>query len=130
MDAHLELIRRMPSAQPGLAVTIDQWPKPVRLSSDDRDHQRQPECAGASEGTRRAADTEPNRQRVLERARVDSLPGECRAVLARPVNMHVLANVQKQIELLGEERIVVLELQTEERKCFDEGAAPGNDLRS
>src|SRR5260221_11329009 len=38
MDAHLELIRRMPSAQPGLAVTIDQWPKPGRLTSDDRDH--------------------------------------------------------------------------------------------
>src|SRR5260221_3728180 len=38
MDAHLELIRRTASAQPGLAVTIDQWPKPVRLASDDRDH--------------------------------------------------------------------------------------------
>jgi hypothetical protein len=102
MDAHLELIRRMLSAQTGLAVTIDQRPKPV-LASDDRDHQRQPECAGASEGTRRAADTEPNRQRVLERARVNSLPGECRAVLARPVNMNVRANLQKQVELLGEE---------------------------
>ena len=103
MDAHLELIRRMLSAQTGLAVTIDQRPKPVRLASDDRDHQRQPECAGASEGTRRAADTEPNRQRVRERARVNSLPGECRAVLARPVNMNVRANLQKQVELLGEE---------------------------
>src|ERR1700730_7031784 len=103
MDAHLELIRGMASAQTGQVVTIDQRPKPVRLASDDRDHQRQLECAGASEGTRRATDTEPNRQRVLERARVDSLPGECHAVLARPVNMHVLANVEKQVELLGEE---------------------------
>jgi DNA-binding NarL/FixJ family response regulator len=44
-------------------------------------------------------------------------------VLARPMDMRVLANVQKEIELLGEERIVVLELQTKERECFDEGAA-------
>ena len=98
------------------------------LAADDRDHQRQSECAGASEGAGRAADTEPNRQRVLERARVNSLPGECCAVLARPVNMRVPADVQKQIEFLGEERIVVLELQAEERKCFDERAAPGDDL--
>src|SRR6476619_8270813 len=122
MDADLELIWRMAGAQTGLAVTVDQRPEPMRLAADDRDHQRQSECAGASKRAGRAADTEPNRQRVLERARVNSLPGECSAVLARPVNMRVLADAQKQIELLGEERIVVLELQAEERKCFDERA--------
>src|SRR3954471_9608469 len=120
MDAHLELIRRKPGAQASLAITVDQRPKPVRLTADDRDHQRQPERAGANEGAGRAADPEPNRQRVLQRSRVDSLPGERRAVLARPANMRVLANFQKQIELLGEEQIVVLELQAEERKRFDE----------
>src|SRR6266404_2575636 len=129
MDAHLKLIERMAGAQTGLAVTIDQRTEPMRLAADDRDHQRQTERAGANEGARRAADTEPNRQRILERARVNPLPGEGCAVLARPVNMRVLANVQKQIELLSKERIVVLELETEERKCFDEGAAPGDDLR-
>ena len=120
----------MSSAQTSLAVAVDQWPKAVRLAADDRDHQRQSERAGANKGAGCAADTEPNRQRVLQRARINSLPGERRSVLARPVNMRVLADVQKQIELLGEERIVVLELQAEERKCFDERAAPGNDLRS
>jgi hypothetical protein len=34
--------------------------------------------------------------------------------------MRVLADVQKQIELLGKERIVVFELQAEEWECFDE----------
>jgi len=53
-------------------------------------------------------------------ARINSLPGEWRAVFARPVNVRVLADVQKQIELLGKERIVVLELEPEERKRFDE----------
>src|SRR5207237_9466037 len=75
-----------------------------------------------------ASATEPNLQRVLQRPRVNSLPGECRAVFAGPVNVRVLTDVQKQIELLGKERIVVLELQPKERECFDERAAPGDDL--
>src|SRR5438105_3432880 len=129
MDAHLELIRRMSSAQTRLAVAVDQWPEPVRLAADDRHHQRQSERAGTNEGAGGAADTEPNRQRVLERARVNSLPGEWRAMLPRPMNMRVFANVQKEIEFLGKERVVVLELQAEERKRFDERATTGDDLR-
>src|SRR5436190_3327181 len=116
MDAHLERIRRMAGAQTGLAVTIDQRPEPVRLAADDCDHQRQPERAGANKGAWSAADTQPNRQRVLQWARVHSLPSEGRAVPARPVDMRIVADVQKQIELLSEKRIVVLELQAEERK--------------
>src|SRR6267143_1312424 len=128
MDAHLELIWRMAGVQTSLAVAVDQWPKAVRFAADDRDHQRQPERASANKRGRCASDTEPNRQRVLQWARVNSLSGECRTVLARPVNVRVLADVQKQIEFFGEERIVVLELQAEERKCFDERAAPGDDF--
>src|SRR5439155_17455069 len=84
MNANLELIRRMAGAQTSLAVTVDQWPKSVRFPTDNRDHQRQPEHAGANKRARRASDTEPNRQRVLQRARINSLPGEWRAVFARP----------------------------------------------
>ena len=51
---------------------------------------------------------------------INSLSGEWRAVFARPVNVRVLADVQKQIEFLGKERIVVLELQPEQGKRFDE----------
>src|SRR5438045_2487753 len=120
MDAHLELLWRMAGAQTGLAVTINQRPEPVWLAADDRDHQRQAERAGANKGAWSAADTEPNRQRVLQRARVHSLPSEGRAVPARPVDMRVSADVEKQIELLSEKRIVVLELQPEERERFDE----------
>src|SRR5256885_16588261 len=116
MDTHLELIPRMFSAQTSLAVTVDQWPKTVRFPTDDGDHQRQPERAGANKRARRASDTEPNRECVLQWPRVNSLPGECRAVLARPVNVCVLADLQKQIEFFGKERIVVLEFQPEERK--------------
>src|SRR6266404_5887233 len=119
----------MAGAATDCPVTLDQGPKTVRLTADDRDHQRQPEFASANKGVRCASDPEPNRQRILEWARVNSLPGECGAVFARPVDMRVLANLQEQIELLAEERIVILELQAKERERFDERAAPGDYLR-
>src|SRR5258708_1772985 len=106
MDAHLELIRRVSGAETRFAIAVDQRPKTVRLASDDRDHQRQPEHPGANKGARRASNTEPNRQRVLQWSRVDSLSGQCRAVFARPLYVRVLPDLQKQIKLLGKERIV------------------------
>src|SRR6266446_722572 len=120
MDADLKLIRRMTGAATGFTVTIDQRPKAMRFAANDRDHQWQPEHPGANERARCASDAEPNRERVLQRAGINSLTGKCRAVFARPVNVRVLADVQKQIEFLGKERIVVLEFEAEERKCFDE----------
>jgi len=119
----------MAGAQTSPAVAIDQRPEAVWFAADNRDHQRQPERAGANERAGRAADTKPNRQRVLKRPRVNSLSGEWSAVLARPMDMRVLADVQKEIELLGKERIVVIEVEPEERKRFDERAALSNDLR-
>src|ERR1700736_1877642 len=119
MNANLELIWRVSRAQPSFTVAIDQWPKAVRFSADDRNHYSEPEHAGPTTRARRASDTEPNRQRVLQRPRINSLSGEWRAVFARPVNVRVLADVQKQIEFLGKERIVVLEFEPEEGKGFD-----------
>src|SRR5207248_10392373 len=110
MNAHLELVGRMAGAQTGPAVAVDQRPKTVRLAADDRDHQRQPESAGANERAGRAADTEPNRQRILERPRVYSLPGKRGAMPAWPVDMRILPNVQKQLELLIKKLIVVIEV--------------------
>src|SRR5947208_14496085 len=42
--------------------------------------------------------------------------------------MRVSANLQEQIELLGKKRIVVIELEPEEWKCFDERPASGHDF--
>src|SRR5712664_394641 len=98
MNANLELIWRVSRAQSRFTVAIDQWPKTVRFPADDGDHQWEPEHAGANKRARRASDAEPNRQRVLQRARINSLPGECGAVFARPANVRVLADLQKQIE--------------------------------
>src|SRR6266850_8483197 len=101
MNADLELLWRMAGARTSPVVAIDQRPEAVRLAADDRDHQRQPEGAGANERAGRAADTKPNRQRGLQRTRVNSLPGKRSAMLARPMNIGVRTNFQKQIELFG-----------------------------
>src|SRR6266699_969453 len=76
MNADLELLWRMAGAQTSPVVAIDQRPETVRLAADNRDHQRQPEGAGANERAGRAADTKPNRQQLLQRAGVNSLPGK------------------------------------------------------
>src|ERR1700719_1808908 len=128
MDADLQFFRGMAGAQTGFAITIDQRAEAAMLTADDRDHQGQPKIPGANEGGGRASDAEPDGQRVLQRARVNALPGERRTVPARPMDVGLLADLQEQVEALGKERIVIIELEAEERERLDERAAPGDDL--
>ena len=65
---------------------------------------------------------------MLQRARVDRLVGERRAVLARPGDPRFIPQLQQQFELFGEELVVVVQVVAEERERLDEGAAPGHDL--
>jgi hypothetical protein len=60
-----------------------------------------PDCAGAV--TSRACRRHRAKPAAGSGAGAGKLAGECSAVLARPVNMRVLADAQKQIELLGRE---------------------------
>ena len=83
----------------------------ARLAADDRDHQRQAEEARRGRTTRRPADADPDRQRVLHRPRVDALAGERRPVLARPGDLgSCRGSAEQQVELLGEQRVVVGEV--------------------
>src|SRR5215207_6631132 len=78
----------------------------------------------------RSPDRDPDGQRVLERTRVDSGIFERRAVLARPRDALGIAQLQQQLELLGEQLVVVVQVVTEQRKRLDERAAAGHDLRA
>src|ERR1700693_5080063 len=89
-----EFLGRMAGAAPSFAVKVDQGTKSLGFSADNGDHQRKSECAGTNEGFGRAADSDPNRQRILERTRIDRLSRKGSAVLAFPVNMGVLANLK------------------------------------
>jgi hypothetical protein len=84
VQPHLQGLRRVPGLGAGPAVEVDERRELPRLAADDRDHQRQPEKAGADERLRRPADAHPDRQRVLQRPRVDALAVQRRTVPARP----------------------------------------------
>lgn len=126
--AHFELLRRMPGGGSGFPIEIDERAEASGLTADDGDHQRQAECAGADERLGGAADADPNGQRVLQRTRIDALAGERGAVAAGPRDVFVGADLQEEIELLGEERVIVFQLQAEERERLDEGAAADDHL--
>jgi hypothetical protein len=51
-------------------------------------------------------------------------------MLAGPRYMLVVADLEQQVELLGEQRVVVLEPKTEQGKGIDERAAPYDHLRA
>ena len=51
-------------------------------------------------------------------------------MLPGPVDVLALPDLQEQLELLGEQRVVVIQLQTEERKRLDERAATDDHLRA
>ena len=49
-------------------------------------------------------------------------------MLSGPMDMRVFAQGEEKVELLGEEIVVVFELEAEEREGFDERAAAGDDF--
>ena len=112
----------------GLAVEVDEWHEALGLAADDREDQRQAERACADDRLRRAADGDPHGQLRLRRARPDARVVERRAVTARPRDVDVVAQPEQQVELLGVELVVVLEVVAEEREGLDERAAAGHDL--
>src|SRR3989442_1649302 len=91
-----------------------------RPAADDRDHQRKPERPGANESLRGPADAEPDRKWILQGSRVDALAGERSTVPSGPMHMLVFTDLEQEIELLGEERVVVVEVEAEQGEGLDE----------
>src|SRR5438105_656552 len=77
-----------------------------------------------------ASDAQPDRQHVLDWSRIDALAGQLGPELTRPDDMLVCAQVQQEVQLLREQRVIVLEVVAKERECFNRGAAPDHHLRS
>src|SRR5258707_3513360 len=94
---NLEAIGWMPGTRTRLTVKIDEGTETSRLSSDDGDHQRQPEDAGPGERLRRATDPQPYRKGILHRAGIDTLASEGGPILAGPVHLFVAADLQQQL---------------------------------
>src|SRR5467141_1330551 len=88
----------MAGAAPSLAVEVYERTEAFRLTADYRHHKRKSEHAGANEGFGGAADTDPYRERILQRPRVDCLAGKSRAVSAGPVHLRACPDFQEKIE--------------------------------
>ena len=93
------------------------------------DGDRTVERGRAHDRLRCAADAEEDGQRRLVRARVHALSRERGAMAARPMHAGLGAHFQQEIELFGEELVVVFQVVAEERVRLDERAAAGDDFR-
>src|SRR5271170_1031702 len=118
----------MACACSGFAIEVDERAKAMRFASDDCDHEWKAENSCTDEGLRCSADAEPDGQRLLQRTRKDTLAGERSSMLSGPMNMRVFAESKEKVKLLGKEIVVILELQPEQRKRFNERAAARNNL--
>src|ERR1700760_3190038 len=116
MDAYFELVSTVTRAKARLAIEINERAKTLRFAADDGNHERESERAGTRERLRRTPYAQPDGQGILQRPGIDALAGKGRAVLSRPVDMGVFANLEKQVELFCEQGIVIIEIEPEERK--------------
>jgi hypothetical protein len=108
MDAHAEGVRRMARTPAGLPVEVDERAKAARLNANDRNHQRNSKRAGPGKGARSTSNADPDGQRILHRAGIDTLSGKCGPVFSGPMNVGGFTDFEKNIEFLGKERVVVV----------------------
>ena len=111
-----------------LAVEVDERREPVRLTADDGQRQWQAQPPRTDHRGGRPADRDPHRQGLLDRARVHGLVLQRRPMATAPRHALGRAERQQQVQLLGEQRVVVAEVVPEQRKRLDEGAAADQDL--
>jgi len=64
----------------------------------------------------------------LQGAWEDALAGECGAMFAGPVDVGGFAQGEEEVELFGEEVVIVFELEAEEGEGFNERAAADDHL--
>src|SRR4051812_37978902 len=75
-----------------------------------REGERQAERGGSDDGLRCASDRDPDRERILDRAGPHRCVLERWPVAARPRHAGGVADLDQQLELLGEELVVVVEV--------------------
>ena len=112
----------------GAVVEVDELAEALGLAADDGQHQRQAVLHGAHHRFRTAADADPGLQPAALDRRIDGLVLQFRPHRALPGDGLLLQDFGEQVELLGEQPLVVLEREAEEREGFREGAAADDDF--
>lgn len=128
MKTNSKSLGRMTSPAPSPAIEVYKRPEASGFTADDGNHERESEHSGANERFGRAADTDPDRQRILQRAGVDCLTCESGAVFAGPVHMRACTDFQKKVEFFLEKRIVIFKAQPEEGIRLNERTATGDNF--
>ena len=118
----------VPGLEGSAPVDLGERGEPLRHPADDRERHREAERPGAGSGSGVASDRDPDRERVLRRPRVDARVVEWCAKAAGPGDVLRLAEAEQQVELLGEQLVVVGKVVAEEREGLDERATTGHDL--
>src|SRR5216683_4028550 len=126
VNSDLQLVHRVTSATACLAVKINQGAKPAWFTADDGHHQRKAECSGARKRSRCAAHPKPDLKRSLIWPWIHCLPRKRRSVLTSPMDVSVFPNFQEQFQFAREKRIVIGQIQAEQRKGFHKRSAPHN----
>src|SRR5713101_8833815 len=128
MKTYGELLGRMTGATPCLAIEVYKRPEASGLTADDGNHERKSEHSRANERFGRAADTDPDRQQILQRARVDCLAGKSCAMFSGPVHFGAFPDFQEKLEFFRKERVVIFEAQPEEGIRLYERTATGDNF--
>src|SRR5262245_6893609 len=118
----------MSGATAGLAIEIDERGELLGRAANDRKREGKTELPGARDGLRASTDRDPHRQGILYGARIHAEIVQRRTMFAAPRDALGLAQLQQKLELLAEQRVVVAQIEAEERKRFDERAAARHDL--
>lgn len=108
-------------------VEIDVGFEACRRATDDRQHQGKLVAHRAHDRFRAAADADPGAQGGFG-GRIDGLIAEGRAGGARPGDARFADQPGKEVEAFLEQRLVVFQVEAEEREALDEGPAPDDDL--
>src|ERR1700723_2794615 len=92
MKTDSEAVGGMAGASPGFAVEVNERAETYRLPAGGWGPGRKGAAVPPDKGFGRAAHTDPYRQRILQRTRVDCLAGKGCAVFAGPVHFRAGAN--------------------------------------
>ena len=120
---------RLPVLLEGALVELHVWCEALGVAADDREHQRQAEARGPDHRLRAATDAHPGGDVAIGDRRGDDLVGQRRAEVARPGDGLVAQQARQQVELLLEERLVVGEVEPEQREGLRQRAAADDQLR-
>src|SRR5262252_1082225 len=105
-------------------VEIGKRHEALRVPANDRQHHRHAVARRTDHRLRSGADTDPGHEPTRLRLRIDTLILERRPHRALPCYGPLRQDRREQVELFVEQLVILVEIEAEQRKRLDEGAAP------